>query len=557
LSFFDPERLRRRLPTPGDFRRARQRWYRIVVLAAITGVLVGLAVALFEWVVGKGLLDWTLGLPRGLQWCAPAVGLVLAWCALRFVGHGASPATADEYLDAYHHRDGDLPARDVPGRTLASAATLGFGGAMGFEGPSVYLGAAIGSAVRRRFPRPFTAETRHVLLVAGAAAGVSAIFKAPATGAVFALEVPYQEDSASHTVVPATVAAAASYLTFVLFYGLGRLFPTGPSPPLETRELLGALLVGVLAGIGARGFAWLARASKRVARSAMPVWRRLLLVGVALSGLAALTTLVYDQPLSLGPGYGAIEWTHAAERSLGLVVLLLVIRAAATSLALAGGGVGGVFIPLFVEGWILGTAVEVVVSSNSLLFPVIGAAAFLGAGYRTPIAAVVFVAEVTGGPGFIVPALIATAVAQLLMGRQSITTHQLARRLDPLERALRRPIVDAVTRLPVVPPSARLADVFGDDGAGADRVAVVDDGCFVGIVESVDAGRLLASRHAAVTCADAAQPPPVHGDLGWTVGDAREVLDDSALPALAVVDGDRFLGVVTAASILALDRRLR
>jgi H+/Cl- antiporter ClcA len=54
--------------------------------------------------------------------------------------------------------------------------------------------------------------------------------------------------------------------------------------------------------------------------------------------------------LSLGPGYGAIEWTDTAERSLALVVLLLIIRAAATSLAIAGGGVGGVFIPLFVEG---------------------------------------------------------------------------------------------------------------------------------------------------------------------------------------------------------------
>ena len=556
MSFFDPDRFRRRLPTSDDFRRVRHRWYRVVVLAALTGVLVGLAVALFEWIVGEGLLDWTLGLPDGLQWCAPAVGLVLAWCALRFVGHGASPATADEYLDAYHHRDGDLPERDVPGRTLASAATLGFGGAMGFEGPSIYLGAAIGSAVRRRFPRSFTAENRRLLLVAGAAAGISAIFKAPATGAIFALEVPYQEDSASHTVVPATVAAAASYLTYVAFYGLDRLFPSGGSPDLNARGLVGALLVGLLAGAGARGFAWLVRASKRVSRSAVPVWRRLLLVGVALTALAALTTVVFDAPLSLGPGYGAIDWTNAAERSLGLVVLLLIIRAAATSLAIAGGGVGGVFIPLFVEGWILGTAVEVVVSSNSLLFPVIGAAAFLGAGYRTPIAAVVFVAEVTGGPGFIVPALIATAVAQLVMGRQSITTHQLPRRVDPLERALHRPIVDAVATVPAVSPSARLADVFGDDGAASDRVAVVDDGCFVGLVESRDAIRALRADGAAATCTDAVRPVPVHADLGWTVGDARELLD-GGVDALAVVDNGRFLGVVTAATILALDRRLR
>ena len=530
MSFFDPHRLWRRLPTPEDFRRVRHRWYRVIVLAALTGVVVGLAVALFEWVVGKGLLEWTLGLPKGVQWRAPAVGLVLAWCALRFVGRGASPATADEYLDAYHHRDGDLPAREVPGRTLASAATLGFGGAMGFEGPSVYLGAAIGSAVQRRYPRPFTGENRRLLLVAGAAAGIAAIFKAPATGAVFAIEVPYQEDSASHTVVPATVAAAASYLTFVIFYGLGRLLPAGGSPALDARDLSGALLDRCTGGVRR---AWLRVARARVEareRSAVPVWRRLLLVGVALTALAALTSLVYDAPLSLGPGYRAIDWTHAAERSFGLVVLLLVIRTAATSLAIAGGGVGGVFIPLFVEGWILGAAVEIVVSSHTLLLPVVGAAAFLGAGYRTPIAAVVFVAEVTGGPGFIVAALIATAVAQLLMGRQSITTHQLPRRVDPLERALRRPIVDAVAPIPEALPDARVADVFGADGAASDRVAVVDGDRFVGVVESRDAIRALAERGAVVTCSEAVKPVPVRADLGWTVGDARELLDDGGLP---------------------------
>jgi len=288
----------------------------------------------------------------------------------------------------------------------------------------------------------------------------------------------------------------------------------------------------------------------------MRAWHRLVLVGVALTALAALTTLVYDRPLSLGPGYGAIEWTHAAERSLELVVLLLVIRAAALSLALAGGGVGGVFIPLFVEGWILGTAVELVVSSHSLLFPVIGAAAFLGAGYRTPIAAVVFVAEVTGAPGFIVPALIATAVAQLLMGGQSITTHQLPKRLDPLERALRRPIVDAAAPIPTVAPNARLRDVFGPDGAVGDRVAVVDGDCFVGVIESREAVGAVAENGGDVTCADVVQPAPVRADLEWTVGDAHDALEAGGLPALPVVDGDRLLGVVTAASILALTTRL-
>ena len=234
------------------------------MLATLTGVLVGLAVAAFEAVVGRRMLEWTLDLPVGLRFFAPAAGVILAWCALRFVGRGASPATSDAYLDAYHHHDGEMALREIPGKTLGAAATLGLGGAMGFEGPSIYLGAAIGSAIRRRFPRAFDAETGRVLLVAGAAAGVSAIFKAPATGAVFALEVPYREDSAAHTVVPAIVASAASYITYVAFFGLERIFPVRGKPTLEWRDLVGALLIGLLAGFGRAGsLGSCARRSKR------------------------------------------------------------------------------------------------------------------------------------------------------------------------------------------------------------------------------------------------------------------------------------------------------
>ena len=179
--------------------------HRVLVLAAATGALVGLVVAAFEEVVGRGMLEWVLDQPTAVQVVAPAVGIALAWAVLRYLGRGATPALADEYLDAYHRDDASMPLQPVVGKALAAAATLGSGGAMGFEGPSIYLGSVVGSVVRRCFPRAASGSDQRVLLVAGAAAGVAAIFKAPATGAVFALEVPYQEDTASHAVVPAVV----------------------------------------------------------------------------------------------------------------------------------------------------------------------------------------------------------------------------------------------------------------------------------------------------------------------------------------------------------------
>lgn len=246
-----PRRGRGRLPSGDDLRRLRARGTRVLVLAALTGVLVGLAVAAFEAVAGEVLLHRTLALPVGLQVVAPAVGLVLAWVVLRSLGRGTTPATSDDVLVAYH-RDGGIMALDqVPGKMLGATATLGAGGAMGFEGPSIYLGAAIGSLVRRWFPRSFSAEDQRTLLVAGAAAGVAVIFQAPATGAVFALEVPYREDSAAAAAVPAVMAAAASYLTFTVFFGLERLLPLGgPTPPLDLRSLGGALVMGSWPGSG-------------------------------------------------------------------------------------------------------------------------------------------------------------------------------------------------------------------------------------------------------------------------------------------------------------------
>ncbi len=117
------------------------------------------------------------------------------------------------------------------GRVVAAAATLGFGGTMGFEGPSIYMGAAIGTGLQRRFRRWLDPADMKVLMVAGAAAGVAAIFKAPATGAISAIEVPYQDDTAKRMLFPALVAAATGYTVFVAINGTTPLFPISGSPP--------------------------------------------------------------------------------------------------------------------------------------------------------------------------------------------------------------------------------------------------------------------------------------------------------------------------------------
>jgi len=108
----------------------------VVLFAAVTGGVTGVGVAGFEAVAREGLFDHLLEAPLALQVLAPLVGLVLAALSLHLFAGGASPATADEYVKNFHEPGTRLSLRPVAGRLLASIATLGFGGAMGYEGPS-------------------------------------------------------------------------------------------------------------------------------------------------------------------------------------------------------------------------------------------------------------------------------------------------------------------------------------------------------------------------------------------------------------------------------------
>lgn len=120
------------------------------------------------------------------------------------------------------------------------------------------------------------------------------------------------------------------------------------------------------------------------------------------------------------------EWLFVeADIAVWLLIAVFVIRSVASAATVVGGGVGGVFVPLVVGGAIVGRAVgEVIHPERFTLYTLIGIAAFLGAGYRVPLAAVMFVAETTGRPNFIVPALFAAVAADLVMGDQSITSYQ-------------------------------------------------------------------------------------------------------------------------------------
>ena len=414
----------------GLVKRSRE----VVLLAAVTGALTGVFVRFFEYVVVEQMFDrwlesdWKWGL------VIPAFGLVASAFLLKTVGGGASSSTSDEYLRAFHDSEYPLRWRASVGRIAAAVMTLGTGGAMGLEGPSMYGGSALGALIQRRLPASFRGADYRTLLVAGAAAGVSAIFKAPATGAIFALEVPFRDQMARRMLLPALVASASGYLTFVALSSTRPIFQFSDEQRIASLfdyvDLFAAVLIGIFCALGARVFSKLIRTAK--AFTLQPLRVRLTVSSVLLMVIFITTRIVTSpngnpangESLSVGSGYQVIGWL-AERHALWVLAAVFVLRMCSTATTLAGGGAGGLFIPLVVGGAIVGRGVgEVFHTLDPTLYVILGIAAFLGAGYRVPLAAVMFVAETTGQPGFIVPALFASVAADLVMGEVSITKFQ-------------------------------------------------------------------------------------------------------------------------------------
>ena len=554
----------------------------VLALSVATGIIVATLIAGFEHLTAEVLFHRLQERPLWQIAAAPGFGILLAALILRYAGRMGTSSTSDEFIRAFHERSPRLPLRELPAKLLAGVVTIGMGGSLGLEGPSIYAGATVGLSMRDRFGRWLSRDDVKVLLTAGAAAGVAAVFKAPATGVLFALEAPYRDDVNRRALLPSLLAATSSYVIYINLIGSKAVVPFLNNPAnrlgfnqdqlwftvddlagffagVETADVFGAILLGLLAGLGGRSMAWLVRWSKARSRETAFV-PKILTGGILLAGLAVLADTLFGAPLTIGPGFEAMGWVVGPDHGLGLIALLFGVRMAATLVTLASGGVGGLFIPLAVQGVILGQLTgQVLGSDRPGLYPTLGLAAFLGAGYRAPIAAVMFVAEVSGG-SFVVPALVAAAVSQVVAGPSSVAEHQQGVRLGHLERRFTLPVTSALTtEVLTIPPDATAAEfVYLHVLARRERsVAVVDGGHYLGIVSL--------SEVSALERADWDDTPVseiLRTDLpavlpSWTLRDAVMAMEESAVDVLAVIDSEqRFIGVVREEDILKLDEIL-
>jgi len=386
----------------------------LLATAGSIGLAVGLFVAGFEWITVDLSFAMVCRLPIAVQALVPVAGLAVNALVLRAGRLGPSTSPTDEYIRAVHGGGQGIEPRVATWRLLAAAITLGSGVPLGHEGPALYAGAAVGEEAQRRVGNRLSASDRRALLMAGAAAGVAAVILAPVTAVVFALEVPFRDHVARRMVLPAAISAGAGYLASAGLASTEPPFSLATHHPLRFVDLVGGALVGLLVGAFTHGFAGIVRGARRASlRWSPPV--RVAIAGSAIAAGAVVSERVFGAAgLGLGSGSEAMRWAFEDDHGLVLVVLLVLVRTVGVAAAVAGGGVGGLTVPLLLHGALLGRVVDAAVGRHdSSLFVVVGMASALGAGYQVPLTAIVLLAELSGQPGYVVPGLVAVAVGRI------------------------------------------------------------------------------------------------------------------------------------------------
>jgi chloride channel protein, CIC family len=411
------------------YSRDLQKW---LIVAPIIGVTTGLVITAITAVLLGNLWPAILRFYLGHHWAiVPGLmlGFAVAGLIMQFFTPDPDEHSTEEIIRSYHEHQGDIDMRPFAPKLLAAIATVGVGGSAALEGPSIYGGGAIGSWLWTKLGRfHLDNRDRRIMLICGAAAGMSAVFRAPLTGIVFALEMPYRDDLAHEALLPSLIASVVSFVTLSSFLGATPLFDFVGAASFGRRDLYWSALLGLIIGCVAMAFViTFRRARTFFVKWAIPHWIKLAIGGL-LTGLCGLLFL-YIYPGSLipiGPNYEAVGAILAGHHGNAQLLSFSGLKLAATIATLASGGVSAMFVPLFLTGGALGTAfAQSVVHSPAVgLYAAVGMASFISAGYKTPLAAVVFVAEATGAHAFIIPALIGAAVAYAVSGDASASGDQ-------------------------------------------------------------------------------------------------------------------------------------
>lgn len=443
-------------------------------------------------------------------------GVIVYTWAPEAEGHGT-----DAMIRAFHREGGYVRSRVPIVKIIASAVTLGTGGSGGREGPIAQIGSGFGSWLGTALR--VSDYERRIMVLAGAAGGIGAIFRAPLGGALIVCELLYRNMEFEYeAVIPALLTSVVAYTVYASFNGWSPMFHTSGFTYSSAHNLLVYLVLGVF--VAALGWCYVKvfYGMRDHVFDRLPVPRHFRpAVGGLLTGLAGLLA-----PPAIGLGYGWIQSGMLEKLTLADYLKGALGKILATAFTISSGGSGGVFGPAVVIGGFTGGAVGVSFSHvlpgwhlHTENFILVGMAAFFGGAAKAPIGAILMISEMTVGYGLLVPLMLATAVAVVLVPKRvSIYAEQVDGSVNSPAH-FDRYLAHILSALAPAPPEGE-AGSESSTASGRElaflEVEVVSDSPVIGkrVAELPlgPAGLVVAIRRGAATIIPAGQTPLAPGD---------------------------------------------
>jgi len=426
---------------PGDF-RTDKRMILLFILALPIGAIGAVVAKILLWLIavltnlafyfrfssapvtpeGNHLGLWVILVP---VIGALIIGLMARYGSEKIRGHGIPEA-----LEAILLGSSLIQPKVAILKPISSAISIGTGGPFGAEGPIIMTGGAFGSIFAQLFN--LTSVERKTLLVAGAAAGMSAVFATPVAAVLLAVELLLFEWKPRSFVPVAAASIVASVLRIPLL-GAGPIFPVLPHASLGAEGLFVALIIGLITGLASVLLTTMVYGCEDAFQRLPIHWMWWPALGAVFVGVGG-----WLDPRVLGVGYDTIHALMRGEMVGAALLGLLIAKSLVWAVSLGSGTSGGVLAPLLIIGGALGAFLgQWAPVGDPGLWAMIAMAAMMGGTMRSPLTGMVFVLELSHDlntlPALLVGSMAALGVTVLLL-RRSILTEKLARRGQHIAR---------------------------------------------------------------------------------------------------------------------------
>mgnify|MGYP000480477364 CR=1 FL=1 len=428
------------------------RWF---IYGVLIGVVAGLGSVLFYYLMKISTYTFlnTLGgyyppVPAGearnsiispncysFRWMlilVPTLGGIIAGILIYSFAPEAEGHGTDAMIDSFHRGKGIVRARVPFIKIIASAITIGSGGSAGREGPIAQIGSGFGSYLATLLK--LSDRERRIMLLAGAGAGIGAIFKAPLGGALFATEVLYRAPEFEfEAVIPSMIASIVSYSVFSTIMGWEPIFKIPNLQFHNPKELLFYGLMGIICSIMGIFYIKVFYGFRDKIFSRIPIRNHF---KPAIGGLL-LGLLAFFLPQVLEMGYGYIQLAVFGKMTIIMMLAIATAKIFATSFTISSGGSGGVFAPSLTIGAMLGGGFGQIchhffpqVITHPEAFVLVGMGGFFAGVANVPIASIIMVCEMTQGYGLLVPLMFISLITYLLNYRWTIYEKQVPSRIN-------------------------------------------------------------------------------------------------------------------------------